>query len=80
VIATAAGGPLEIVRSEVDGVLVPPRQPQALANAVRLVQQRREEIVRSARTRVEAEFDIRAVVPRIEAFYRALMESAKSRH
>jgi glycosyltransferase involved in cell wall biosynthesis len=71
VIATAAGGPLDIVRSGVDGILVPPRDPKALANAITSIGGQRESIIREARRRV-AEFDIRNVVPRVAAFYRTL--------
>ena len=71
-IATAAGGPLDIVRPGIEGILVPPKSAQSLGDAVRLVAPLREQIVRDARLRVETEFDIRNVVPRIEAFYRAL--------
>ena len=72
VIATEAGGPLDILRSGVDGFLVPPRNAQALADAVRALYGQRERITQAARRRVEAEFDIRKVVPRVEAFYRTL--------
>ena len=37
VIATAAGGPLEIIRPDVDGLLIPPRSPKAIADAVRVL-------------------------------------------
>jgi glycosyltransferase involved in cell wall biosynthesis len=70
VIATAAGGPLDILRPGVDGVLVPPKDPRALADAIRSLDGQREGLIRSARQRAEAEFDIRKVVPKIEAFYR----------
>jgi len=70
VIATAAGGPLDILRPGVDGVLVPPKDPRALADAIRSLDDKREGLIRSARQRAEAEFDIRKVVPKIEAFYR----------
>jgi len=35
VIATASGGPAEIIRHKDSGVLIPPRSPQALAEAIR---------------------------------------------
>ena len=72
VIATSAGGPPELILSGVEGVLVPPRNPGALAEAIPLINAQRESIVHAARKRVEAEFDIRKVIPKIEAFYRAL--------
>src|SRR5262245_1653552 len=66
VIATNRGGPAEILR----GVLVPPRDPVALAEAIRSV--RPGEFVRDAREHVEKNFDIRRVVPMIEDFYSSL--------
>jgi glycosyltransferase involved in cell wall biosynthesis len=72
VIATSSGGPPELILSGVEGILVPPKNPQALADAVPLANSQREQIVQAARQRVETEFDIRKVVPRVEGFYRAL--------
>ena len=71
VIASAAGGPLEIIRPG-EGILVPPRDPKSLANAIRSVEPLRERIVREARSRVEKEFDIRNTIPKVDAFYRTL--------
>ena len=76
-IATAAGGPLDIVRPDRDGVLVPARDPQALAAAVQRLSLNdawRATIVESARERIQTEFDIRKVIPQIEKFYQALGE------
>jgi len=72
VIATAAGGPLDIIRSGTDGFLVSPRDPRALADAVIHAIDQRDSLVKAARHRVETQFDIRKVVPRIEDFYRRL--------
>ena len=80
VIATGRGGPLDIISSPLEGVLVPPRDPRALANAIRSLaadEERRVAIIRNARQRVAKDFDIRMVVPRIEDFYR---EIATKRH
>jgi glycosyltransferase involved in cell wall biosynthesis len=72
VIATAAGGPLDIIRPGVDGILVPPRSPHALGEAIRSLDTQRQRLALAARSRVEEAFDIRKVIPRIEEFYRAL--------
>jgi len=75
VIATNRGGPAEIISSPREGVLVPPRDPCALANAIQALaadDARRSMIVRNARARVEKHFDIRIVVPQIEDFYKRL--------
>jgi len=71
VIATAAGGPQEIINSEVNGLLVPPRDSKALAAAIASIHDQRDSLIRAARVRAE-EFDIRKIVPQIEKFYRAL--------
>ena len=75
VISTSPGGPLDIICSALHGVLVPPRDPQALAGAIESLAHdaaRRAAIVRNAREHVQANFDIRNVVPRIEDFYQRL--------
>ena len=61
VISTAAGGPLNIIRQDMDGILVPPKNPTALAAAVRTLTNEgvRSSIIEHARGRVESEFDIR---------------------
>jgi glycosyltransferase involved in cell wall biosynthesis len=76
VIATARGGPLDIISSPLEGVLVPPRDPDALANAIQTAvadDTRRSTMIQNARQRVESHFDIRAVVPRIEDAYRRVL-------
>jgi glycosyltransferase involved in cell wall biosynthesis len=66
VIAANKGGPAEIAR----GILIPPRDPTALANAIRSIHP--GEFVKEAREHVETNFDIRRVVPMIEDFYRKM--------
>ncbi len=76
VIATAFGGPLEIISSPDEGVLIPRRDPCALANAIRSLAvqtERRLAIIRNARQRVERDFDVRTVAPRVENLYRQLV-------
>jgi len=63
IVATNCGGPAEIAR----GILVPPRDPVALAQAIKSV--RPGALIHEARQHVEANFDIRRIVPRIEGFY-----------
>jgi phosphatidylinositol alpha-mannosyltransferase len=75
VIATAAGGPQEIISAPTEGVLVPPRDPDALRSAIESLAndgERMKAIVRNARARVEAHFDIQVVIPKIESVYRSL--------
>jgi glycosyltransferase involved in cell wall biosynthesis len=79
VVATNVGGPVDIVRHETDGILVPPKDPSALASGVRSLadEDRRSLIIKQARERVQAEFDIRKVVPKVEEFYRRVLGSTK---
>jgi glycosyltransferase involved in cell wall biosynthesis len=59
VVAVNQGGPTEIIRDGVDGVLVPPRQPVALADAIYgllMDSNRRERLAHAGRARVLAAF------------------------
>ena len=76
VIATNRGGPADIIRSALHGILVPSHDPGALANAIQSLaddDERRALITRNTREYVETNFDIRIVVPRVEDFYRRVM-------
>jgi glycosyltransferase involved in cell wall biosynthesis len=67
VVATNTGGTPELVRDGREGLLVPPRDPEALAGAVRrLVQDRalRESLGRAGVARVEDSFTVAAHVAR----------------
>lgn len=78
VIATGRGGPLDIIASPLHGVLVPPRDPGALAEAVQALasdKRRRNSILQNAREHVEKNFDIQNVVSRIEDFYQRVMQA-----
>ncbi len=71
-VSTACGGPLDIVENGQHGLLVQPRNPSQLAQAiVRLASDAglRARITAQARERVERDFDINRVVPRIADFY-----------
>jgi glycosyltransferase involved in cell wall biosynthesis len=76
VIATDRGGPVEIIPSRLHGLLIPPRNARALADAIHTVahdEEFRLKIIRTAREHVETNFDIRKIVPRIEDFYRRVV-------
>jgi glycosyltransferase involved in cell wall biosynthesis len=62
-IPVIATGPSEVVC----GTRVPPRDPAALAAAIRSI--RPEGVVEKARRHVEENFDMKAVIPQIENFY-----------
>ncbi len=72
VVATRVGGNPEVVVDGVSGLLVPPRDPQAMADAVlRLL--REPELARrmgeAASRRVEKEFSLPRMVHRMESLY-----------
>ena len=78
VISTSAGGPLEIIVHGESGILVPAKNPNALAEAIRSLagsESIRADIAKHARTRVETKFDIQNVVPMIEAFYKKVFNA-----
>lgn len=79
VVATRSGGPQEIIDHDVSGLLVPPQDPEALANAIArlagdasLAQALAQAAWHSARRR----FSVRAMVDRYEALYRRVVPSA----
>lgn len=72
VVSTAVGGVPEVVRDGVDGLLVPPGDPGALAAAaLRLLDDRgeRERLAAAARGRVAASFSTERMIRRLEAIY-----------
>jgi len=72
VVASAVGGIPETIRDGVDGLLVPPADPDALAAAViRLAgdAQLRDRLAASGRRRVEDRSSVTASVRRVEAIY-----------
>ena len=76
VVATAVGGNLDVVRDGSDGVLVPPRDPAALAAAVGRLLEAPDEARRlgcAARRRAQAEFGLERMVDRYQALYRGLL-------
>lgn len=76
VVATAVAGMPELVVDGETGFLVPPRDPAALADAVRRVLDdptRAQAMARAGRKRVEAHFSLRAKVEATEALYRRLL-------
>jgi phosphatidyl-myo-inositol alpha-mannosyltransferase len=79
VVATDILGYREVVRDEVDGLLVAPNDPVALSDAIRrvLVDPALAERLRSAGRARAAEFSWDVVLPRIEAIYRRVAEGPR---
>ena len=76
VVATAVGGVPELVQDGVTGLLVPPRDPQALAGAMsRLVKDPalRRRMGEAGRRRVEEHFSFDRMVQQYEDLYRELL-------
>jgi glycosyltransferase involved in cell wall biosynthesis len=72
VVASAVGGIPEVITNDVDGLLVPPADPAALADAcVRLAcsPEERTRLGEAGRATVEARFSLDAMVRRIEEIY-----------
>lgn len=77
VVATAVGGTPEVVVDGVTGILVPPRDPDALAEAIlRLLRDPdlRRSMGQAARARIEQHFSIEETVRRTEELYTTLLE------
>ena len=78
VIASDEGGPKEIIRNGVDGVLVPPRDPNRLANAIRRLAQDPGEargLGQRAWKRVAENFTVQRTVSELTTLYEGLVES-----
>ena len=77
VVATRVGGNPEVVTDGETGLLVPPRNPDALADAVLSLLRDPERCRRmgeAGRRRVERVFDVRRMVAEYEEFYRELAQ------
>jgi glycosyltransferase involved in cell wall biosynthesis len=77
-VATAVGGLPELVRDGETGVLVPPRDPQALAGAVAnlLADREKRAIIAAAAAEELNDFTIEAVTRRFAELYEALADEA----
>ena len=78
VVATALAGMPELVVDGETGLLVPPRDPGALADALRRLLENptwAQAMARAGRKRVDAHFSLRAKLDATEALYRRLLET-----
>lgn len=81
VVATRVGGLPDMVEDGVHGLLVPPRDPQALAQALDALLRdppRRAEMGARARERRRTEFDLDTMVRRVEELYLELLSRRRA--
>lgn len=81
VIATAAGGPIDFIQSEVNGILVPPADPMKLAEQIDMMlsnPDRARTLAERGYETVKRGFDVRKTVRTIEQTYHSL--DGKKRH
>ena len=77
VIATAVGGNPSLVQHEISGLLVPKCQPDLLAQAMTtlaLLPERRRQMGKSGRSRIEREFSLDAMVRSFDQAYQHLLQ------
>ena len=77
IIASAAGGPCEILTDGADGILTPPSQPEALAESIQKLLSDatlREALGRNAQLRVASHFSAEAAARRLEQHYAEIMQ------
>ena len=80
VVATAIGGTDEVIVSEESGLLVPPRDPAALASAIRRLQADptfARRLALAARARVEREFSSEATARNVMRVYDEVLAEAR---
>jgi glycosyltransferase involved in cell wall biosynthesis len=81
IVATDVQGCREVVQSEVNGLLVPPREPVALAHAIRRLlsePETRSRMGEAGRELVQREFSVEHVTAATLTIYRDLLESTRS--
>jgi glycosyltransferase involved in cell wall biosynthesis len=79
VVASAAAGPREIIRDGIDGLLVPPGAPPALADALAALlddPRRRAALARAGRETVRTRFDLPVVAKLISATVLRVIEGS----
>jgi len=75
VVATASGGPSEFIKSGVNGVLVPPKDVNALASVIKQIIQNEDfakKIAARGRATVVQFFDIKKTVAKVDRLYFSL--------
>jgi glycosyltransferase involved in cell wall biosynthesis len=83
IVATEVGGTAELIQDRVHGLLVPPRNPEALARAIEQTLDDSESTYRrrlAARQRVEQELSFAQRMQAVEAIYQQLMQEKSTRN
>lgn len=82
VIGSSAGGMAEIIRDGIDGFLVPPKDPQRLAQTIArvldLLPNKKLQMRKEAQNRIRQEFDSEVIVPQMLRFYERVIYQWKS--
>ncbi len=79
-VATRVGGVPDVIRDGETGILVPPRDPKAMANAIEALARdaaRRQAMGQAARAHVVPNYGLDRMVARIEALYETLIEEKR---
>lgn len=79
VVATAVGGTAELIENGVHGLLLPPGDPQRLAQTMALALVQPAGRVAAARRRVEGPLSFEARMHKVEAIYEELVPAARRR-
>jgi L-malate glycosyltransferase len=80
IVASHVGGIREILKNGKEAVLVPAKDPEALARAIGVVAgsfELRAELIRAARRRVETQFSIQSSAAKMHEMYRSLCTAGK---
>jgi glycosyltransferase involved in cell wall biosynthesis len=80
IVASHVGGIPEILEDSREAVLVPAKDPEALARAIGVVagsSELRAELIRAARVRVETQFSIRSSAAKMREMYRSLTDTGE---
>lgn len=82
VIASRTGGLVDLIEDGVSGLLVPPKDPEALAEAIGRIMQDpdlRKRLSLGGRTRIETHFSTQTVAKATERFYLRVLSEAERR-
>jgi glycosyltransferase involved in cell wall biosynthesis len=82
IIATRVGGNPELIENKVSGILIPPGNPEAMADSILQIMKNRETTVKmglAARKRAVDKFNIDDNVKKIEGIYSDLINNSDAK-